>query len=180
MRLAPLAIFYSGDFKNTVKFVAENSKLTHQAVEAVDCCRYFSALLYGALNGETKKILLSDLYSPIPGYWDENPLTDTVRQIALGSYKKKSREQISSSGYVIHTLEAALWAFYRNDDFRTGALEAVNLAGDSDTVGAVYGQLAGAYCGETNIPIEWITSVYRCQAPYHFVEDMTACMNSSL
>jgi len=56
---------------------------------------------------------------------------------------------------VIDTLEAALWAFASTDDFATGALAAVNLGGDADTTGAVYGQIAGAYYGASGIPAAW-------------------------
>jgi len=172
MKLAPIPIFYSGDFQRTMHFAAESSKLTHKAIEAVDACRYFAALLYGALNGESKAKILDGLYSPVPDYWDLHPLTPSVKKIALGSYKSKERSQISSSGYVIDTLEAALWAFYRNDDFRSGALEAVNLADDSDTVGAVYGQLAGAFYGEMELPFDWMRKLYKLQAAYHFAQDL--------
>jgi ADP-ribosyl-[dinitrogen reductase] hydrolase len=67
-----------------------------------------------------------------------------------------------------------LWAFYRNDDFKSGALEAVNLGGDSDTVGAVFGQLAGAFYGETGIPIDWIVSTHSSHGCYHFAQDIMA------
>jgi ADP-ribosyl-[dinitrogen reductase] hydrolase len=180
MRLAPIPIFYSDDFHRTVHFAAESSKLTHKAIEAVDACRYFAALLYGVLNGESKAKILGGLYSPESDYWDLHPLTPSVKKIALGSYKNKDRSQISSSGYVIDTLEAALWAFYRNDNFRSGALEAVNLADDSDTVGAVYGQLAGAFYGEMELPFDWIRKLYKLQAAYHFAQDLLQAKNKSL
>ena len=69
----------------------------------------------------------------------------------MGSYKQKTRDEISSSGYVVDTLEAGLWSFYNTDNFDDGVILAVNLANDADTVGAVYGQLAGAYYGEDTI-----------------------------
>jgi ADP-ribosyl-[dinitrogen reductase] hydrolase len=59
------------------------------------------------------------------------------------------------SGYVVRSLEAALWAFARGGSFRDGALLAANLGHDPDTTGAVYGQLAGVYYGEAGIPGEW-------------------------
>lgn len=55
----------------------------------------------------------------------------------------------------VHTLEAALWAFFNSNNFRDGALRAVNLGADADTSGAVYGQLAGAYYGVDAIPQAW-------------------------
>jgi ADP-ribosyl-[dinitrogen reductase] hydrolase len=56
----------------------------------------------------------------------------------------------------VRSLEAALWAFYRSDSFRDGALLAVNLGNDADTTGAIYGQLAGAFYGVKAIPENWI------------------------
>jgi ADP-ribosylglycohydrolase len=58
-------------------------------------------------------------------------------------------------GYVVKSLEAALWAFYHSTSFREGCLLAVNLGDDADTTGAVYGQLAGAFYGEQGIPQQW-------------------------
>lgn len=59
------------------------------------------------------------------------------------------------------TLEAALWAFFTTDTFRQGALRAVNLGDDADTVSAVYGGLAGAWYGVENVPEEWIAGLLR-------------------
>jgi ADP-ribosyl-[dinitrogen reductase] hydrolase len=60
---------------------------------------------------------------------------------------------------VVRTLEAALWAFYKTDTFRDGALMVVNLGDDADTTGAVYGQIAGAYYGITEIPQPWLDKI---------------------
>lgn len=172
MRLAPVPVFYFDSFEKTVHYSSLSSQTTHKAIEAIDACRYFGALIYGALHGVSKEELLNGLYSPIEGYWEANPLTFAINTVAKGSYKTKSRDEISSSGYVVHTLEAALWAFYNTDTFRDGVLAAVNLADDSDTVGAVYGQLAGAYFGEAALPIEWILKMHGAQGFYHFAQDI--------
>ena len=74
-------------------------------------------------------------------------------------YKNKTRDDIKSTGYVVDSLEAALWAFYNSDNFKDGAILAVNLAGDADTIGAIYGQLAGAFYGVDGIPEEWLNKV---------------------
>ena len=94
--------------------------------------------------GWKKITLLSDHYSPIPGYWEANPLGEEIDEIAAGSFKHKNPPQILGSGYVVKSLEAALWAFHRSRSFQDGALLAVNLGNDADTTGAVYGQIAGA------------------------------------
>jgi ADP-ribosyl-[dinitrogen reductase] hydrolase len=71
------------------------------------------------------------------------------------SIKNKNPPQIIGSGYVVKSLEAALWAFFNSNFFKEGALLAVNLGNDADTTGAVYGQIAGAYYGYQRIPEEW-------------------------
>jgi ADP-ribosyl-[dinitrogen reductase] hydrolase len=70
-------------------------------------------------------------------------------------YKRRKPPEIRGSGFVVKSLEAALWAFYRSDSFKEGCLLAMNLGDDADTTGAVYGQLAGAFYGERGIPEEW-------------------------
>ncbi len=106
----------------------------------------------GALNGVDKESLLSDRYIPIPGYWDAHPLGDEIDEIAGGSFKHKSLPQIIGSGYVVKSLEAALWTFFNSSSFSEGALLAVNLGNDADTTGAVYGQIAGRIMGMRGSP----------------------------
>jgi ADP-ribosyl-[dinitrogen reductase] hydrolase len=138
---------------------AESSRTTHGALEAVDACRYFAGLLIGALQGRPKAELLSSGFAPVHGLWEEQPLAPAISAIADGSFLDKDPPAIQGTGYVVQSLEAALWAFAQSEDFRAGALLAVNLGDDADTTGAVYGQLAGAYYGERGIPDAWVTKL---------------------
>ena len=133
----------------------ESSRTTHGAQTAVDACRYLSALIVGAVNGVNRNELLSDHYTPVPGYWDRNRLVEEIDEIASGSFKRRNPPDIKGTGYVVQSLEAALWAFYHGKSFKEGCLLAVNLGDDADTTGAVYGQLAGAFYGEKGIPEVW-------------------------
>jgi ADP-ribosyl-[dinitrogen reductase] hydrolase len=155
MRLAPVAMYFAGDAAEALRLCAESSRTTHGAHAALDACRYLGALLLGAFAGAGKEELLSPFYSPVPGYWEEHPLVPEVAGIAAGSFRERQPPAIEGSGYCVRSLEAALWAFHGSDDFRTGALRAVNLGNDADTTGAVYGQIAGAFHGESGIPDEW-------------------------
>jgi ADP-ribosyl-[dinitrogen reductase] hydrolase len=92
----------------------------------------------------------------LSSYWDVNALTQSIDEIACGSFKMKHPPEIRGSGYVVKTLEAALWAFYRSDSFEEGCLLAVNLGEDADTTGAIFGQLAGAHYGVKGIPEQWL------------------------
>jgi ADP-ribosyl-[dinitrogen reductase] hydrolase len=155
MRLAPVPLFYSGNPRLAVEMAAESSRTTHGADEAVAGCRYLAALIVGALGGASKEELLSDHFEPAEGLWAGNQLAPNIAEVASGSFKRREPPEIKGSGYVVRSLEAALWAFAGSNDFREGALLAVNLGDDADTTGAVYGQLAGTYYGERGIPGEW-------------------------
>jgi ADP-ribosyl-[dinitrogen reductase] hydrolase len=79
-----------------------------------------------------------------------------VKAVAEGSWRGKARGDIRSSGYVVDTLEAALWSVSGSTTFEEAVLKAVNLGDDADTVGAVAGQVAGAVWGYSKIPEAWM------------------------
>jgi ADP-ribosylglycohydrolase len=112
-------------------------------------------LIVGSVSGVEKELLLSARYCPVEGYWSEHPLAIEIDEIAAGSFKSLEPPTIKGSCYVVKSLEAALWAFFKTNSFKEGCLLAVNLGDDADTTGAVYGQIAGAYYGEDGIPQGW-------------------------
>lgn len=167
MRLAPVPMFFARTPSEAVERAAASSKTTHAAAEAVDACRYYAGVVVGALAGETKEALLESRYSPEAGLWDRNPLRGGIARVAGGSFKEKeppsqtrssgaaAESEIRGTGYVVESMEAALWAFSKSTNFDDGVLLAVNLGEDADTTGAVYGQLAGAHYGVKGIRKEW-------------------------
>ena len=159
MRLAPVPMFYAGHPTLALEKSADSSRTTHAAPNAIDGCRYLAALIVGALGGASKADLLAAHYSPVPDYWQQTPLAPEVAAIANGSFKQKQPPEIRGTGYVVQSLEAALWAFYRTDNFKDGCLLAVNLGEDADTTGAVYGQLAGAFYGVRGVPAGWCEKI---------------------
>jgi len=161
MRLAPVPLFYASRPLEAIEKAGESSRTTHGARDAVDACRYFAALVVGALHGASKEALLSDVYEPEPGVWVKAPLAPRIAEIASGSFIRRDPPEIRGTGHVVKTLEAALWAFHRSSSFREGALLAINLGDDADTTGAVYGQIAGAYYGEPGIPANWLQLIAR-------------------
>lgn len=161
MRLAPIPIVYFKDAEQLAKYASLSSQTTHAAPQSVDACIYMATLIAGAISGASKEELLGKSFSLVENFWEQHPLDSTIREVAEGSFKIKRPPEIYASGYVVQTLEAALWAFYHTDDFESGALKAVNLGNDADTVGAVYGQIAGAYYGMSGIPKDWLKRLYR-------------------
>ncbi len=162
MRLCPVPLYYRRNPRAAIAHCADSSRTTHAAREAVDACRYLGGLVVGALEGRRKAELLSPRFSPVPGLYDEEPLCEGVARIADGSFKhRRPPAEIKGSGYVVESLEAALWAFHHGATFLGGLYLAVNLGDDADTTGAVYGQLAGAYYGIREIPKTFCEQVGR-------------------
>ncbi len=148
MRLAPIALFYGQDMGLLLKYAAESSRTTHGAAECIDACRYFATVLRAAFFAQTKSdVINSKLYSPE---------TKKVKGIANGVYVNKAMGEIKGSGYVIESLEAALWCFANTDSYDEAVLLAANLGDDADTTAAICGQVAGAYYGIKGIREDWL------------------------
>lgn len=156
MRLAPVPLFFARAPRRALEAAADSSRTTHAAATAVDACRLLAGLILGALGGASREELLAPGFVPYPGCWTEAPLHPEIAEIAAGSYRRREPPEIRGTGFVVRSLEAALWAFARADSFREGCLLAVNLGDDADTTAAVYGQLAGAFHGESGLPADWL------------------------
>lgn len=149
MRLAPVPMFFHSDRAAAITMSGESARTTHGAAECVEACRLLGGILVRALAGASKAEILFD--HGVTGLTCEN-----IQAIARGEYRTKSEEAIAGSGYVVRSLEAALWCFWQTADFREAILRAANLGDDVDTTAAVCGQVAGAHYGESGIPRGWL------------------------
>lgn len=149
MRLAPVPMFYFPDIDAAERFAAESSRTTHAAAECLDACRLLARIIVRALLGNSERILLGDAET-FRG-------ADAVAALARGAYRDKEAAAIRGSGYVVESLEAALWCFGRTDSFEQAVLMAANLGDDADTTAAVCGQIAGAHYGRAGIPARWLS-----------------------
>ncbi|HAY83837.1 MAG TPA: ADP-ribosylglycohydrolase [Chloroflexi bacterium] len=152
MRLAPVPMFYQADLQLVIHYSAESSKTTHRAQEAVDACKLFGLMIALALGGSSKEEILMGTST----YLEPESLAPKIREIQAGGYHAKTESQIEGSGYVVKSLEAALWCFSLTSTYQEAVLKAVNLGRDADTTAAVVGQLAGAYYGLEALPEAWL------------------------
>ncbi len=152
MRLAPIPLFYAENPEKAEYFSGESSRTTHGAVECVDACRLLGWILLAILRGDAKDVCLFTEDT-------ESKYSAKVQEIAKGSYRNKTDNQIKGSGYVVESLEAALWSFWKTDSYEDAVLRAVNLGDDADTTAAVCGQVAGAYYGLRGIPDKWLSQL---------------------
>ena len=149
MRLAPVPIHYLDTPDLAIQMSEAQSKTTHQAPECLVACRLLAEALVRALQGMSKPEVLAASAQSMP-------MSEALKAIANGQYKFKSRGEIQGSGYVVESLEAAFWCFWRTECFEDCVLMAANLGDDADTTAAVAGQLAGAFYGESGIPAHWL------------------------
>ncbi|MFC0215225.1 ADP-ribosylglycohydrolase family protein [Paenibacillus chartarius] len=157
MRLAPVPMYYGEQPMTAILYSAESSKTTHAAAECVDACKLFAAYIVAALQGWTKEQLLNS--AAFDEWLGLDTLAPRIEEVRKGSYRFNEPPEIKGSGYVVKSLEAALWAFEKTTSFEEGALLAVNLGDDADTTGVVYGQLAGAFYGYNAIPTHWLNKL---------------------
>jgi len=156
-RVAPAVMFFFADASASVSRAAEAARITAQAPQVLDCVRLFAAMVRLALAGRDKATVLR----PPRESWISTSTRPEVLRIFEGSYAERMPPEITGGGNILQALEAALWAFYRGETFREGALLAANLGRDSDVVAAAYGQLAGAYHGVSAIPGIWRNSLMK-------------------
>lgn len=149
MRLAPVAMFYAPGQAKAQAYAGKSSRTTHGAKECVEACELFAGMLVSALSGAEKETILFE--SSVAGIASEK-----IRAIARGEYRDKSAQHIRGNGYVVDALEAALWCFWTTDTFSEAVLLAANLGDDADTTAAICGQVAGAYYGQSGIPVPWL------------------------
>lgn len=152
MRLAPVPIHYLDTPELAIQRSAAQSKTTHRAPECLGACHLLAEALIRALQGKAKEDVLAPSLQTIP-------MSNSLMLIAAGHYKTKSETQILGSGYVVESLEAAFWCFWQTDSFQDCVLLAANLGDDADTTAAVAGQLAGAFYGESGIPVSWLNKL---------------------
>lgn len=155
MRLAPVPMFFGSNSVQAIEMCGQSARTTHGAAECIECCRLLGGILVRLLNGSGKEEALL-------GHGVGDLSCEKVQAIARGDYRSKSEGEIAGSGYVVRSLEAALWCFWQAGDFRDAVLRAANLGDDADTTAAVCGQVAGAHFGESGIPESWLERLALC------------------
>lgn len=133
------------------------SGLTHAHIISKVCCVYY--VYIGMYIMEAGRDLHSAIKAAIEAveryYATEEEIPPVLDKDSLMDYVSLNREDIESTGYVVHSLVASVWCLWNSSSYEGAVLKAVNLGADTDTTGAITGSLAGIWYGMENIPIEW-------------------------
>ncbi|OUJ72934.1 ADP-ribosylglycohydrolase family protein [Hymenobacter crusticola] len=166
MRILPLA-FSQPDALLQVRFqlIQEVSALTHGHIRSAVACLLYLEIAAHLQAGLSPANAYERLCQEAPSKLYELQIpaheADKFELVLSGRLADVPQTAINSSGYVLHTLEAALWCLLRHETYAETVLAAVNLGDDTDTTGAVAGGLAGLSYGEAAIPAEWLQVLVR-------------------
>ena len=165
MRMLPLA-FYVKEMEAIERFntIKEVSAITHAHIRSIIGCFYYTEFIRVLLLGYEKEFAYQFL---------KDTFKNALIQLGIDSAELKlydrlleedivtlAEEDISSSGYIVDSLEASIWCILKTDNFRDAVLKAVNLGDDTDTIGAITGSIAGILY-PNDIPEEWINQLAR-------------------
>ncbi|KAJ5633399.1 ADP-ribosylation/Crystallin J1 [Penicillium lividum] len=172
MRVGPVgtALFFMPIAARQV--AKEQSQITHPALACVEACQAYTDLMCWAMRGQSKTQLCQRL---VEFTFTHPALVERLtRHKSVSDWSSRTDTEIKSSGWVVDTLECALWAFFKFDTWADGALAVVNRGGDSDTAGAVYGALAGVFYGFEAIPEKWVQQMQNADLIREIAEKFAA------
>lgn len=175
MRILPL-LFYIKDMsiEDRFRYVSDVSSLTHRHIRSVLGCFIHIEFALQLLKGVDKFEAFLQTKDTVNDFLNNNPICSNneinkyhrILMNPIGDYEIKpiyeyTEDEIASSGYVVHSLEAAIWCLFKEDSFGKTVLRAVSLGSDTDTTAAIAGGLAGLLYGFDAIPQKWIDQLAR-------------------
>lgn len=183
MRILPL-LFYIQDkpINERYDITKRVSSITHGHIRSVVACFYYLEFARQILSGKDKFEIYKGLQTEIANHLTSISINPS--EIALfdrllkNEIHKLNVDEIQSSGYVLHTLEASIWCLMTTDSYKEAVLRAVNLGDDTDTTGAVTGGLAGLLYGFDNIPTNWLKQIARKEDIENLSVRLTDKLNS--
>ncbi len=163
MRVLPMALYLAGRFGAAqlddciAGILHDTSKCTHAHPRCQMACGIYCAVAFALCRGGSlNQAVQSGILSSLSYYREKAEFAQVAPEFeALIRIERRAEAQIESTGYVLHTLEAALWCLSTTRSYQACVCKAVNLGGDADTTAAVAGGLAGLWYGEAGIPREW-------------------------
>lgn len=178
MRILPL-LFYLLDKSINERYdiTKKVSSITHGHIRSVIACFYYLEFAKQIFDGKNKFEIYRNLQTEVADHLTSLSINPTeiakFDRLLKRDIAELDEEEIQSSGYVLHTLEASIWCLLTTDSYKEAVLKAVNLGSDTDTTGAVTGGLAGLLYGFGDIPEKWIHQIARYDDIENLAERLT-------
>lgn len=181
MRMLPVVYYLydkSASEKEIVETINYYSSLTHGHEISRLGCKIYYDFMKNLLDGKTKEEAYTSLSNiDYSKDYSESSISKYNRLLS-GKLKQTSENEISSSGYVVNTLEASIWCLLHSNSYEEAVTKAVNLGEDTDTVGAVTGSMAGTIYGKEAIPKRWISKLKRTDYLENICEKFTTALST--
>ena len=181
MRILPLAFYLlDKNIEERYELTKQVSSITHRHNISVIGCFYYLEFAISLIKGLDKYQAYQSLHTKIPAYLKSVGLSEEelflYNRLFNSDISLKKVDEIQSSGYVVHTLEASIWCILRTDNYKDAVLLAVNLGDDTDTTACVTGGLAGIIYGPDGIPNSWRKTLLK----RHDIEDLATRLYNNL
>jgi ADP-ribosyl-[dinitrogen reductase] hydrolase len=181
MRILPLLFYvFNKPLHERFELTKQVSSLTHGHIRSVISCFYYLEFARQIVEGKDKFEIYKNLQIEISNYLAHisvNPTEISVfDRLLRNDIENLEVDEIQSSGYVLHTLEASIWCLLTTNSYKEAVLQAVNLGEDTDTTGAVTGGLAGLYYGIDRIPTKWLNQLAR----YEDINNLTERLSKKI
>lgn len=166
MRIIPLIFFIKGkDIEEQFEIIRDVSALTHPHIRSAISCLIYLKFVEKILLGNKIKSAYELMKVDIANFFENYKMSEyevkNFNRLINNDISDLTESEINSSGYVIHTLEAAFWVLLNTNDYKTAVFKAINLGEDTDTTACVVGGVAGLFYGLKNIPNEWVNNIAR-------------------
>lgn len=158
MRILPMAWYTRyKPVSEKIRLIEEVSSVTHAHPCSLFACIFYIEMVQQLLNGETPVSAYAHAIAFVKNHLDDTyaPELDRYRRLLDGKIMLCGEEDIRSTGFVLDSLEASVWAFLTTEHYKDAVLKCINLGGDTDTIAAICGGLAGVYYGMEDIPVNW-------------------------
>lgn len=179
MRILPIAFWGQKlSDRELIKVVEEVSSLTHGHQRSKLACIFYVEFVIQLLLEKDKKEALDITIDFIQKHCDDSYSYEfkNLRRILEKHIIYLTEDEINSTGYVVDTLEAVLWTFFHTENYRDTILKAINLGGDTDTIAAIVGGIAGVYYGFNDIPNNWVQSIAKKEELHQMFKHFVTCI----
>jgi ADP-ribosyl-[dinitrogen reductase] hydrolase len=167
MRVAPIALYYQGDYKQIIEKSILACRVTHNNKIAEATCVIFNTMISLIIDGIHKENLVEEVCKIV-----DKDILNQLELILDVKYEDIEDYSYPVSGYTLNTLQIALWSFLSSDNYEEGIKKAILLGNDTDTFAAVSGALLGSYYGYDNIPDKWKGAVIKHQ----YINELASCL----
>ncbi len=157
MRIIPVALRFAGEpIESFASRIERASAITHGHDRSRMACVFFGLVVRQLLLGSPSQRAIETARGEFQTLYKGSPELARFRSLLQDDFGSIPEGEIVSTGYVLHTLHAALWCLMTTNNYHDCVLRAVNLGGDTDTTGCVAGGLAGVAYGRKAIPPDWL------------------------